>query len=137
MAARKLMMCSGPSNSCPDPGQQTLRYPGLLLLLLKTTLICDFLGEKQADLVCITKTWLTPEEGFFLLEMCPAGFRIRHQLRPQGRGGNVAVVIQESCLAFGSYASQNSRCDTVPEVGPMESVGSVTAAITPDITHGS
>lgn len=66
---------------------------------------------KRNELACITETWLTLEVGrgrVSLTEMCPAGFRVWHQLRPQDRGHGVAVVIKESLLAFRDIARHGS-----------------------------
>lgn len=46
-----------------------------------------------------------------LLEICPAGFQVLHQPRLQGRGGIVAVAIQESLTAFWNAVPQVPRCE--------------------------
>lgn len=90
-------------------GQGTPGEDGFWLLLLnarsvnhKAPLICDLISEEQADLACVTETWLDLEGGIPLSEVCLAEFRVWHQPRLQGRGGGIAIVIWESLLASGA-----------------------------------
>ncbi|XP_058035523.1 uncharacterized protein LOC131196590 [Ahaetulla prasina] len=79
----------------------------------KAPLICDLIQGESADLMGITETWLGPEGGVPLVELCPPGFRAFHQPRAQGRGGGVAVVIKEDL---------EPREATVPQIAGCESL---------------
>ncbi|XP_058047319.1 uncharacterized protein LOC131202394 [Ahaetulla prasina] len=79
----------------------------------KTPLISDLIQEGGADLMGVTETWLGTEGGVPLVEMCPPGFRAFHQPRVQGRGGGVAVIINESL---------ELREVTIPQIAGCESL---------------
>ncbi|XP_058013007.1 uncharacterized protein LOC131185006 [Ahaetulla prasina] len=79
----------------------------------KAPLICDLIQGESADFMGITETWLGTEGGVPLVELCPPGFRAFHQLKAQGRGGGVAVVIRESL---------GPRKSTVPQIAGCESL---------------
>uniref|UniRef100_A0A2D4LBZ5 Endonuclease/exonuclease/phosphatase domain-containing protein n=1 Tax=Micrurus spixii TaxID=129469 RepID=A0A2D4LBZ5_9SAUR len=82
----KAITCSSPLDSSPMPGDGVAQGPGLRLLLLnarsfvnKAPLVWDLILDEEADLTCITETWLGQDGGVPLSEMCPDGFQIMHQ----------------------------------------------------------
>ncbi|XP_070593886.1 uncharacterized protein [Erythrolamprus reginae] len=58
-------------------------------------------------------TWLGPEGGVPLSEICPAGFQIWHQPRPQGRGGGVAIIARESLCLRRLIAPEIAGCESL------------------------
>ncbi|XP_058042723.1 uncharacterized protein LOC131200215 isoform X3 [Ahaetulla prasina] len=116
----KAITCSGPPVLTRSPDGQDPQSLGLRLMLCnarsvvnKAPLICDLIYRESADFMGITETWLGTEEGVPLVELCPPGFRAFHQPRAQGRGGGVAVVINESL---------EPRESTVPQIAGCESL---------------
>uniref|UniRef100_A0ABM5FRX5 Endophilin-A1 isoform X1 n=1 Tax=Pogona vitticeps TaxID=103695 RepID=A0ABM5FRX5_9SAUR len=80
-------------------GSQPSQPSTLTLVLLnarsvsnKPQLIHDLILEEDADLACITETWLGGEGGPPLALICLPGYAIQHQGRLEGRGGGVAIV---------------------------------------------
>ncbi|XP_058029092.1 uncharacterized protein LOC131193174 [Ahaetulla prasina] len=116
----KAITCSGPSVPTRSSGGHDPQSLDLRLMLCnarsvvnKAPLICDLIQGESADLMGITETWLGPEGGVPLVELCPPGFRAFHQPRAQGRGGGVAVVIKEDL---------EPREATVPQIAGCESL---------------
>ena len=91
----KAVPCSEMETNLQYRGSQTSQPSTLRLLLLnarsvsnKTQLIYDLILEEDADLACITETWIGGEGGPPLALICPPGYAVQHQGRLEGRGGS-------------------------------------------------
>ena len=100
--------CSGPPYTRRFVGSSISQPSGLRMLLLnarsvhnKTSLIHDLIVDEAADLACITETWVGEQGGVSLSQLCPPGYLVQHQGRPEGRGGGVAVVYRNSISLCG------------------------------------
>ena len=74
-------------------GSQPSQPSTLTLVLLnarsvsnKTQVIHDLILEEDADLACITETWINGEGGPPLALICPPGYAVQHQGRLEGWG---------------------------------------------------
>lgn len=78
------------------------------LVNTKAPLVHCLTEEEQANLACITETWVTPEGS------CPLRDMFSHvSALLQGKGDGVAIVIRESFVAFRGIAPQISDCETL------------------------
>ena len=70
----------------------------------KSQIIQDFMLEEDADLACITKTWMDRERGVPMTFTCHPGYAVQHQGRLEGRGGeaiaykNTLEVVRPSAV---------------------------------------
>ena len=59
--------------------------------------IADFISTYNVDILALTETWLSSEDGErILLIACPPGFNVLHVPRSGARGGGVAVLHRSS-----------------------------------------
>ena len=98
----KAVHCSDIVTNCQNRGSQP-SWPSTLNLVLlnarsvsnKSQLIQDLILEEDADLPCITETWMGGEGGVPLTLSCPPDYAVQHQGRLEGQGG-VAIVYRKS-----------------------------------------
>ena len=91
----KAVHCSEPGATPQYRGSQ-ISHPSTLRLVLlnarsvanKAQVIYDLILEEDADLACITETWIGGEGGPPLALICPPGYAVQHQGRLEGRGGS-------------------------------------------------
>ena len=62
----------------------------------KAQVIHDLILEEDADLACITETWIGGEGGPPLALICPPGYAVQHQGRLEGRGGELPLFTNPS-----------------------------------------
>ena len=88
----KAVHCSETVTNPKYRGSQTSRPSTLRLVLLnarsvsnKAQVIHDLILEEDADLACITETWIGGEGGPPLVLICLLGYAVQHQGRLEGR----------------------------------------------------
>ena len=97
----KAVHCSDIVTNCQNRGRQP-SWPSTLNLVPlnarsvsnKSQLIQDLILEEDADLACITETWMGGEGGVPLTLSCPPGYTVQHQGRLEGRGGELPLFIE-------------------------------------------
>ncbi len=69
------------------------------------------------DVLCLTETWLKPNDYIGLNESTPPSYRYKHEPRQTGRGGGVATiysdilnVTQKTGLAYSKYLCLMLHC---------------------------
>ncbi|XP_051725975.1 uncharacterized protein LOC127499619 [Ctenopharyngodon idella] len=61
----------------------------------KVVIINEMITDNSLDVICLTETWLKPNDYFGLNESCPPGYCYKNKCRPVGRGGGVATIYRE------------------------------------------
>ena len=89
----KAVCCSETVTNPQYRGSQSSLPSTLTLVLLnarsianKPQVIHDLILEENADLACITETWISGEGSPPLALVCPSGYAVQHQGRLEGRG---------------------------------------------------
>lgn len=63
----------------------------------KSEVVTELLCSRRPDLLCVTKSWLTPLNGDHLIAfICPPGYSGLHESRSIKKGGGVAVIFRSS-----------------------------------------
>ncbi|XP_051991563.1 uncharacterized protein LOC127650285 [Xyrauchen texanus] len=63
--------------------------------------------DHRLDALCLTETWLKPDEYISLNESTPPGYCYKHEPRLKGRGGGVATIYSE---VFGVTQRTGYKC---------------------------
>ena len=58
----------------------------------KALIVNDIITDNNLDVLCLTETWLKPDDYITLNESSPQGYDYRHNPRQKGKGGGVAVI---------------------------------------------
>ncbi|KAK9959266.1 hypothetical protein ABG768_009400, partial [Culter alburnus] len=58
----------------------------------KALIVNDIITDNNLDVLCLTETWLKPDDYTTLNESSPQGYDYRHNPRQKGKGGGVAVI---------------------------------------------
>ncbi|XP_051752902.1 uncharacterized protein LOC127514258 [Ctenopharyngodon idella] len=61
----------------------------------KAVIINEMITDNSLDVICLTETWLKPNDYFGLNESCPPGYCYKNKCRPVGCGGGVATIYRE------------------------------------------
>ena len=71
----------------------------------KASLLCQYITEKNVDVMGVTETWLKPVDQPVIAELTPPGYTTQHIPRPSGRGGGVAIFHRDSLQVLASSSS--------------------------------
>ncbi len=61
-------------------------------LSTKALFVNDMITHHKLDVLCLTETWLKPDEYIILNESAPQDYCYKHEPRPKGKGGDVATI---------------------------------------------
>ena len=61
-------------------------------LTSKALIVNDMITDYNLDVLCLTETWLKPNDYITLNETTPQDYCYRHEHRLKGKGGGVAVI---------------------------------------------
>ncbi|XP_058248684.1 uncharacterized protein LOC131354733 [Hemibagrus wyckioides] len=62
----------------------------------KALIINEMISDYSFDALCLTETWLRPNEYIGLNESTPSGYSYKHEPRQTGRGGGVGTIYNNS-----------------------------------------
>ena len=70
----------------------------------KALIINDIITDQECNLMCLTETWVKPNEYIALNEASPPGYSYVHQPRSTGRGGGVGLIHSENLVVTQKYS---------------------------------
>ncbi len=59
---------------------------------MKVLFVNDIITDHKLDVLCLTETWLKPDEYNILNESAPQDYCYKNEPRPKGKGGGVATI---------------------------------------------
>ncbi len=83
---------------CKINEQKTFLKLGLLnirSLAPKAVIVNEMITENSFDVLCLTETWLKPNDYIGLNEATPPSYCNKHEPRQTGRGGGVATIYSD------------------------------------------
>ena len=91
----------------------------------KAELIRDYIVNRDLDIVCITKTWLSTSDTAVINALTPEGYNFHHLPHTDLRGGGVGVLYKSSfhlCSSTPLPATSFKGLEVVLRVGKAGSV---------------
>ncbi len=61
-------------------------------LSTKALFVNDMITDHKLDVLCLTETWLKPDEYIILNESAPQGYGYKNEPHAKGKGGGVATI---------------------------------------------
>ncbi len=61
-------------------------------LSTKALFVNDMITDHNLDVLCLTETWLKPDDYTILNKSTPQDYCYKHELRPKGIGGGAATI---------------------------------------------
>jgi len=61
-------------------------------LTSKSLIVNGMISDYNLDVLCLTETWLKPNDYITLNESIPQDYSYKHEPRLKGKGGGVAVI---------------------------------------------
>ncbi|XP_048853154.1 uncharacterized protein LOC125721162 [Brienomyrus brachyistius] len=83
-------------NSCDAIFKLKLGLLNIRSLAPKALLINEIITDFSLGALCLTETWLKPDEFMALNESTPAEYSYKHNPRPNRKGGGVAAIFQSN-----------------------------------------
>jgi len=65
--------------------------------------------DHNLDVLCLTETWLKPDDYIILNESTPQDYGYKHEPRPKGKGGGVASITTMFSVFLRGRASSITR----------------------------
>ncbi len=59
---------------------------------MKALFVNDMITDHNLDVLCLTETWLKPDEYIILMESTPQDYCYKNKPSPKGKGGGVATI---------------------------------------------
>ena len=64
----------------------------------KTLEFKEFVTDNDFDIIALTETWLKSDDDFFLNDMCPENYSVKHIPRITNTWGGGVAIVYKSCL---------------------------------------
>ncbi|XP_073702519.1 uncharacterized protein [Garra rufa] len=81
--------------SLPDTGNPELGLLNIRSLTPKALIVNEIITDNSFDVLCLTETWLKPNDYIGLNESTPPNYCYKHEPRQIGRGGGVATIYSD------------------------------------------
>ncbi|XP_052392085.1 uncharacterized protein LOC127939525 [Carassius gibelio] len=97
VGSRKNIIVIKPEKFKVNEQKQFLKF-GLInirSLAPKAVIVNEMITDNSFDLLCLTETWLKPNDYFGLNESTPPNYCYKHEPRQTGRGGGVATIYSD------------------------------------------
>ena len=97
VGSRKNLIVIKPEKCKVNEQKQFLKF-GLInirSLAPKAVIVNEMITDNSFDLLCLTETWLKPNDYFGLNESTPPNYCYKHEPRQTGRGGGVATIYSD------------------------------------------
>ncbi len=69
-------------------------------LSMKALFVNDMIPDHKLDVLCLTETWLKPDEYIILNASSPQDYCYKNEPRPKGKGGGVATIYSNTLSIY-------------------------------------